>query len=247
MNLYQEDYFVEGIFDTDYASIANLIFKTYQPKTIVEFGCGPGHLTRELDKLNIAVTAIDGFSSPDFKNTQRINFNKVDLNDQKALEQFLSDKKFDLAVCTEVGEHLNPSSSAHLIKYLTQSAPVVIFSAAVPRQGGHGHINCQTREFWHDLFSGNGFRVVDSFRTKLRDNESLAMWYKLNLLDYVSKDSKLAENEDVIRNLLGSESYASSMFYAASAENAKNLAYLKYPLVKQYFQFRNSIKKLVRK
>ncbi|HEY9003108.1 MAG TPA: hypothetical protein VIM89_17255, partial [Mucilaginibacter sp.] len=77
MSLYQEDYFVEGIFETDYASIANLISKTYQPKTIVEFGCGPGHLTRELDKININVTAIDGFSSPEFKNTQKITFTKV--------------------------------------------------------------------------------------------------------------------------------------------------------------------------
>jgi hypothetical protein len=247
MSLYQEDYFVERIFDTDYASIAKLIFKTYQPKTIVEFGCGPGHLTRELDKLNIHVTAIDGFSSPDFNNTQRITFTKVDLNDQKALEQFLANKKFDLAVCTEVGEHLEPSSSAHLIKYLTQSAGVVIFSAAVPGQGGHGHINCRSREFWHDLFANNGFRLIDSFRKNLRDNETLAMWYKLNLLDYVSKDSKLAGNEDVIRNLLSSESYASSIFYITSAENAKNLAYLKYPLVKQYFQLRNSVKKLVKK
>jgi len=247
MSLYQEDYFVEGIFETDYASIANLISKTYQPKTIVEFGCGPGHLTRELDKININVTAIDGFSSPEFKNTQKITFTKVDLNDQKALEQFLGNKKFDLAICTEVGEHLNPASSEHLIKYLTQSAPVVIFSAAVPGQGGHGHINCQPREFWHDLFTSNGFRLIDSFRQKLRDNEKLAMWYKLNMLDYVSKDYKLTENEDVIRNLLSSESYASSMFYITNTENAKNLAYLKYPVVKQYFQLRNFIKKLFKK
>jgi len=247
MSLYQGDYFAEGIFETDYASIANLIFETYQPKTIVEFGCGPGHLTRELDKLNINVTAIDGFSSPDFKNTQRITFSKVDLNDEKALELFLADKKFDLAVCTEVGEHLNPVSSEHLIRYLTQSAPVVIFSAAVPGQLGHGHINCQPRELWHDLFSNNGFRLIDSLRQKLRHNESLAIWYKLNLLDYVSKDFGLAENEDVIRNLLSSESYASSLFYTKSSENLKNLAYLNYPIVKQYFQLRNFIKKLLKK
>ncbi|HEY9003234.1 MAG TPA: hypothetical protein VIM89_17885, partial [Mucilaginibacter sp.] len=162
-------------------------------------------------------------------------------------EQFLGNKKFDLAICTEVGEHLNPASSEHLIKYLTQSAPVVIFSAAVPGQGGHGHINCQPREFWHDLFTSNGFRLIDSFRQKLRDNEKLAMWYKLNMLDYVSKDYKLTENEDVIRNLLSSESYASSMFYITNTENAKNLAYLKYPVVKQYFQLRNFIKKLFKK
>lgn len=247
MSLYQENYFVEGIFETDYTSIAKLIVDTYHPKTIVEFGCGPGHLTRELDKLNINVSAIDGFSNPDFKNTQRITFNKVDLNDQEAVAQFLGDRKFDLAVCTEVGEHLNPGSSAHLIKYLTQSAPVVIFSAAVPGQGGHGHINCQAREFWHDLFSSNGFRLIDSFRQKLRNNANLAIWYKLNLLDYVSKDSKSVENEDIIRNLLSSESYASSMFYVTNTENARNMAYLKYPVVKHYFQLRNLIKKSLNK
>lgn len=247
MNLYQEDYFVEGIFNTDYASIAQLIFKTYHPKNIIEFGCGPGHLTRELAKLNIAVTAVDGFSSPDFKNAPGINFSKVDLNDQKALDWFLEDKKFDLAICTEVGEHLNPASSGPLIKYLTQSAPVVIFSAAVPGQGGHGHINCLNREVWHDFFSNNGFRLIDSLRVQIRANPCLAIWYKLNLLDYVSKDYPYSGNEDVIRNLLSSESYASSMYFITNSENAKNLAYLNYPVVKQYFQIRNFVKKLFKK
>ena len=248
MSLYQQEYFMEGIFETDYASIANIISKTYNPRTIVEFGCGPGHLTRELSKLNINVTAMDGFSHPDFSNFENITFSKVDLNDARALSDFLNGRKFDLAICTEVAEHLENSSSDHLVESLTHSAPVVIFSAAVPGQLGHGHINCQTRGFWHALFTSQNFHLADSIRKHLRNNESMALWYKLNLLDYVAVNhNKSISPDQTIANLIESESYSSSCFYKMNNENAKNAAYLNYPLVKQYFQLRKLIKRVAKR
>jgi hypothetical protein len=245
---YGTEYFQEQIFESDYASIAALISKIYRPAKVIEFGCGPGHLTRELGKLNIAVDAIDGFSDPDLGGYPNITFSKIDLNDAQQLGDYLKGKSYDLAVCTEVAEHLDPASSEHLIKYLTASAPVVVFSAAVPEQNGHGHINCRPRELWHDLFSKHNFQLADSLREQLRSNSHLAMWYKLNIVDYVSADRESPlDPQQVIRNLLASESYSSSLFYQVNNENTKNVAYLNYPLVKQYFGFRNFLKKLVKK
>jgi hypothetical protein len=246
MKYYQPDYFAEDIFATNYFSIAKAIADTYHPKKIIEFGCGPGFLTRELSQLNISVDAFDGFSSPDFKNFTNISFNKIDLNNEAEVMQFLKDKTYDVAICSEVAEHLDPESSAHLIKQLTSCAPVVIFSAAVPNQGGHGHINCQARGFWHDLFIANNFQVADTMRKELRDTDDLAIWYKLNLVDYVTNNLAININ-DTIKNLVESESYSSSLFYKMSNENSKNIAYLNYPLVKQYFMFRNAAKRLFKK
>jgi hypothetical protein len=247
MNTYDESYFNEGIFSTNYSSLAQTIFDAYKPKKVIEFGCGPGHLTRALNKFNVEVLAIDGFSEPDFKDFPGITFSKIDLNDGEALSIFLNGKKFDMAICTEVAEHLMPSSSNNLIKCLTSSAPIVIFSAAIPEQGGTGHINCMNRGYWHDLFLKHNFRIVDSIRKNLRDSNDLALWYKLNLLDYVIKDNKKVDNEDVIKNLIDSESYSSSMLYKVQNENIVNEAYLRYPLVKQYFQLRNFLKGILRK
>jgi SAM-dependent methyltransferase len=247
MNLYQTDYFNEEIFSTDYDALANAIFSIYKPKEIAEFGCGPGHLTRALAKLGVGIVALDGFASPDFNGYSDVKFYKMDLNDGTLLSEFLKGKQFDMAICTEVAEHLQPSSSEHLIKCLTSCAPIVIFSAAVPGQGGHGHINCADRGFWHQLFVKYNFKVVDSLRKKLRDNAGLAIWYKLNVLDYISTERETIKEVDVIKNLIDSESYSSSLFYKIDNENSINQAYLKYPVVKQYFQFRRFLKAILKK
>ncbi len=247
MNFYQSAYFGEKIFETDYAAIAAAIIDVYQPRNVVEFGCGPGNLTRELNKLKVNVDAFDGFSKPDFTNLTHINFDKVDLNSEKEITDYLQGKFYDLAICTEVAEHLDPLSSTHLIKYLTACAPVVIFSAAVPEQNGHGHINCRPRDFWHHLFIENNFQLVDSIRKRIRDNKNVAIWYKLNIVDYISKDNPAINLSNTIQNLMASESFSSSLFYKTNNENLKNLAYLSYPLVKQYFAIRNFLKKALKK
>ena len=43
-----------------------------------------------------------------------------------------------------------------LVKNLVNSTNnIIVFTAATPDQGGTGHINCQEREFWIDLFKKN--------------------------------------------------------------------------------------------
>jgi hypothetical protein len=48
---------------------------------------------------------------------------------------------YGLAICLEVAEHLSCKTEAHLVHALTQSAPLVLFSAAVPALGGSHHIS----------------------------------------------------------------------------------------------------------
>ena len=244
---YNTDYFTNDIFSTDYTFIANVIFEKYKPRTVIEFGCGPGHLTKALSKLGIKVDAIDGFSTPDFDGFSNILFTTIDLNNEDQLSDFLDNKQYDIAICTEVAEHLNPTISQTLIKYLTKCSPVVVFSAAVPFQGGHGHINCRSRGFWHNIFIKHNFQLLDSLRNKLRENDNLAIWYKLNMLDYVSKDKHAIDLDNSIKNIIESESYASSLFYKTDTLNSRNEAYLKYPIIKQYLHFRKLAKKVLKR
>ena len=51
--------------------------------------------------------------------------------------------RYELAVCLEVAEHLNESSADNLILQLTNLANRVLFSAAIPGQGGLHHVNEQ--------------------------------------------------------------------------------------------------------
>ena len=68
-------------------------------------------------------------------------FSAVDLN-----KSFEVDRRFDLAMSMEVAEHLVPESSANFVRSLTRLSDIVLFSAAVPGQGGTNHINFHPRQ-----------------------------------------------------------------------------------------------------
>jgi hypothetical protein len=50
-------------------------------------------------------------------------------------------RTFDLALSLELAEHLPPECAGVLVDSLARLAPAVVFSAAVPFQGGVGHVN----------------------------------------------------------------------------------------------------------
>lgn len=89
---------------------------------------------------------------------------------------------FDLAVSLEVAEHLPESHAPNSIASLTELAPLVLFSAAIPHQGGTHHVNEQWPEYWSSLFRERGFRVIDCIRPQIWNNEDIPYWYRQNTL-----------------------------------------------------------------
>jgi SAM-dependent methyltransferase len=242
---YTLDYFQSEIFETEYRTLALAIFEIYHPKTVAEFGCGPGHLSRELAKLGVQVTAVDGYAQPDFTELS-VEFYPLDLNNPTASANLFTGKCFDLAVCLEVAEHLQPEVSPILINWLTKVAPVVVFSAAVPGQGGHGHINLRPRDYWHSQFTQHNFIVADRVREKLRPTPNVAPWYRYNVSDYVHCEHPQAPQlTEVIHRLIASESAASTAYYEESTKLYLANVRLKYAPVQWYFALRQFAKRLL--
>lgn len=111
---------------------------------IIDVGCGPGIYVQALREMGYEVEGID----PDPRCPE------------KQISMFDVDGKYDLAICLEVAEHIDASLADDVVKKLTELAPTIIFSAAVPGQGGHGHINCQPKEYWEHKFGKLNF-VLD--------------------------------------------------------------------------------------
>jgi hypothetical protein len=76
-------------------------------------------------------------------------------------------RTYDIAVCVEYAEHLPDSRAASFVTDLTSLAPVVAFSAAIPGQGGLGHVNEQWPAYWEAHFAAAGYRLVDAVRRRL--------------------------------------------------------------------------------
>ena len=100
----------------------------------------------------------------------------------------LIDDCFDLAVCIEVAEHLPPAAAEPLVDTLARLAPVVLFSAATPGQGGHGHLNEQPRTYWRRLFAARGFTYLDCVRPHVWQDPRVALWYRLNMVLFAHEE-----------------------------------------------------------
>jgi hypothetical protein len=99
-------------------------------------------------------------------------------------------ERFDLAISIEFAEHVPGTRSAEIVRFLTGSADIVLFSAAIPRQPGLGHINTHYPRYWREMFRRCGFERYDVIRSQLLWDESIPRWLKQNLFLYANDKGK---------------------------------------------------------
>jgi hypothetical protein len=100
------------------------------------------------------------------------------------------EERFDLAISVEVAEHLPPAGSHAFVKELVRLAPVVLFSAAIPLQGGVDHQNERWQSYWQGLFEQEGYRAIDVVRPQVWNDPDVTPFYAQNALLYASADAQ---------------------------------------------------------
>ena len=110
--------------------------------------------------------------------------------------------RFDLAISLEVGEHINPSLADEYVAFLCGLSDVVLFSAAVPGQGGHGHVNERWPDYWAALFAQKGYVQKDVLRSRFWSDERIPGRYRQNLMLY-GKPERIGHIEDQTNDLHG--------------------------------------------
>lgn len=93
---------------------------------------------------------------------------------------FYLGRRFDIAICLEVVEHLPATSARGLIESIVKHTDLFFFSAAIPGQNGQHHINCQWPEYWQNLINQYGFECVDDIRPRIWTMD-VDPWYKQNM------------------------------------------------------------------
>lgn len=97
------------------------------------------------------------------------------------------DERFDLCICLEVAEHLSDEVAPQLVNTLCDLSDVVLFSAALPGQGGRNHINERWPSYWVEHFKGAGYQLFDIVRGRLWDDSRIRPWYRQNILIFANK------------------------------------------------------------
>jgi SAM-dependent methyltransferase len=153
------------------------------PRSVVDVGCGLGGWLHVFQEYGVHdVLGIDG-EYVDRRSLQilPVQFRAQDLESSRPL----ADRKFDLVVCLEVAEHLSAGTAAGFVRRLTALGDVVLFSAAIPGQGGTHHVNEQWPSYWEKLFAEAGFVVFDALRPLIWADEAVEPWYAQNILLFV--------------------------------------------------------------
>jgi SAM-dependent methyltransferase len=162
------------------AALVPVLHDRYRPSSVIDVGCGEGWFCREFEVLGARTVGVDG-SWVD-------GATHVDL----ATPPYPDLGYFDLALCLEVGEHVDRAHASDLVDWLVGLAPIVVFSAAIPGQGGEGHVNEQRPEWWRDLFHAGGLPITGALRWQVWGDDRIEPWYRQNLL--VAGDAGLAED-----------------------------------------------------
>ncbi len=169
--------------------VAALVTELIQPRSVIDEGCGlGGWLVAFAENGARELRGIDGEHVDKSKlYIEASRFCAVDLS-----QPFGIDGRFDLAICLEVAEHIPHSRSEDLVDARCAAAPTVLFSAAIPGQGGSGHVNERWPEYWHDRFRTRGFRMCDGIRPRVREDQRVLWWYRQNLVIYANESSLAA-------------------------------------------------------
>lgn len=183
---YADDFFndlARGVANSAAVTVP-IITELLHPKSVVDLGCGDGGWLRAFKTSG--VDDILGIEGEYVKNIPT-QIGKEYYQYHNLETEYKSERKFDLAVSLEVGEHLSPASAGVFVDSLCNLSDVVLFSAAIVGQEGTMHINEQFPEYWAKLFKKRNYLPVDYVRPRVWLSEKVEPWYKQNMLLFVNQ------------------------------------------------------------
>jgi len=164
------------------------------PRSVLDVGCGVGAWCRVwLENGACDVLGADG----DYIEREQLLIETDQFVPANLSRPFSLDRRFDLVMSLEVAEHISEAHADTFVSNLTRHGDRILFSAAVPGQGGEFHINEQPLEYWRSRFQAQGYQCFDPVRPLIRGNASVAAWYRFNTLLYVAEGSVRTLPEEV--------------------------------------------------
>jgi SAM-dependent methyltransferase len=154
-------------------------------RSVVDVGCGTGVWLASFKDAGVPrVLGLDGGAAAEQGQLEieLDEFRPANLEGNIDLDEF-----FDLCICLEVAEHLTERAAAAIVRNICNLSDVVLFSAAIPGQGGNHHFNERWPSYWADLFASAGYEALDSIRGLIWNDARVEWWYRQNLLLFANK------------------------------------------------------------
>lgn len=160
--------------------IVPMVYDMVKPASVLDVGCGVGTWLAEWSKAGADIQGIDGtYVKTDALEIPVDKFKPWDLE-----KPFSLGRKFDLVQSLEVAEHLDEASADKFVESLTSHGETILFSAAVPGQGGEHHVNERWPSYWAEKFEKAGYTPFDPIRPQIWNDRRVNIWYKQNIVLY---------------------------------------------------------------
>lgn len=162
------------------AVIVPMVVDLLAPASVVDVGCGTGEWLAEFASAGVRdFLGIDGHAPPAQLQVPPDRFVTANLSGPLPIQ-----RRFDLALSLEVAEHLPPAAAEQFVASLTTLAGALLFSAAIPHQGGTGHLHERWPSYWAGLFTRRGYRPIDCIRPRVWSDDRVCWWYAQNTILY---------------------------------------------------------------
>ena len=167
------------------------------PKNMLDLGCGQGHLCKLAAKLGVLSVGLDIALNGNQEQGDLCKLGWCDLTQplevrRGFIDLQVPDGQFECVVSWETGEHLPlAGADTYVDNIVRHVGKGLVFTAAEPGQGGDGHINCQTHEWWREKFEARGLMYLADATEQLREtwrwSTGSCSWYPRNCQVFTRK------------------------------------------------------------
>lgn len=120
--------------------------------SVIDVGCAIGEFVKEFSDNGIRAKGIEGSISAKPYFLPGANISVFDIRQPLSCSLSSVIKVWGLCMCLEVAEHIEKEYVEIFLDNLCFLSASILISAAPPGQQGHGHHNCQPKEYWDAKF-----------------------------------------------------------------------------------------------
>lgn len=135
-----------------FGRVADFIVRVYEPRTVLDAGCGIGFLVEALRERGVDARGFDvsGYAISQVPDSLKAFCTQASVADE-------IEATYDLIVCIEVLEHVTPALADRAIANFSRHTDRVLFSSTPEDTTEPTHVNVREPAAWVDAFANCGF------------------------------------------------------------------------------------------